>query len=356
MACLPVSHTGLVPFSAKIFLVFIASPSDLQQERAVATQAIESWNRSHARAEQTAFVPVRWEWAVAAQGSDGQSQINTQQVESADVVLAMFKDKLGKPTKKHPSGTAEEIAVGLSLNKVVSVLRFSVEGDDSISRDQAEEISRLNEYLSNVFDDGLVQKFGTDEELHRRIEDLLWKVVRDNRTAPLVVAPNETLDAVRDTAHSPSAVDWIRLPENDNWSPAGEGRVAFDYRSYNGAYYFGFADNMFLTQWSEASDGSIWAYGEADSSIEGVAVIQGFLETLGNQAKAMDADSLNHVRLDFTSTRQRAREGDLLIFKKSSNLVLLVLVEKVRAVRPVDVVCNYRIAQWDSLPEISRLR
>ena len=143
------THTREVSFTANIFEVFIASPGDLAAERAAVTSAIEIWNRKHAAAEHAAFVPVRWEWAVALQGAGGQDQINEQQVRSSDVVLALFKDRLGLATEHYPSGTAEEIALGVELGKTVSILLASHE--DVIPREQAAEVARLDEYMRDMY-------------------------------------------------------------------------------------------------------------------------------------------------------------------------------------------------------------
>ena len=139
---------------------------------------------------------------------------------------------------------------------------------------------------------GLVQGFTSKEQLEERVHDLLWKVIRANQAADPVHAPNETLEVVKSLAGGPS-VEWKALPDGDNWAFENAGQVSFDYRSYNGTYYFGFGDSLFLTQWTESGDGSIWAYGEADDSIESVAVVQSFLEK--GSARQEDVGALSHV-------------------------------------------------------------
>jgi len=48
-------------FPAQVFRVFIASPSDLPEERDAATDVINDWNAQHAAAEGVVLLPVRWE-------------------------------------------------------------------------------------------------------------------------------------------------------------------------------------------------------------------------------------------------------------------------------------------------------
>ena len=48
-------------FTATTYRVLIASPSDLREERDVATMAINDWNAQHAAAEGVVLLPVKWE-------------------------------------------------------------------------------------------------------------------------------------------------------------------------------------------------------------------------------------------------------------------------------------------------------
>ena len=45
-------------FKAEVYRVLIASPSDLDEERQIATQAINDWNSQHALAESVVLLPV----------------------------------------------------------------------------------------------------------------------------------------------------------------------------------------------------------------------------------------------------------------------------------------------------------
>jgi hypothetical protein len=48
-------------FSATTYLVLIASPSDMPEERQIATEVINEWNGLHAANEGVVLLPVRWE-------------------------------------------------------------------------------------------------------------------------------------------------------------------------------------------------------------------------------------------------------------------------------------------------------
>lgn len=168
-------------FQATLLPVFVASPGDLPEERSAVVDQINRWNRDHAVQERVAFVPVAWEWAVAAQGGGGQHQINEQQVRGADVVIALFKARLGAATAHHPSGTAEEISIGIEQGAHVGVL---------ISRQPAppgvytgEEYERLQAYIRTLQQWGLTQDFTTHTELRDSVNRILWRAASTHRHA-----------------------------------------------------------------------------------------------------------------------------------------------------------------------------
>lgn len=99
-----------VGFEARVLIVLIASPGDTFDARNAVEQAILSWNRDRSFSERVVLLPVRWESdAVPQMGSDGQSIINRQLVDRADVLVALFHSRVGAPTARAESGTAEEI-------------------------------------------------------------------------------------------------------------------------------------------------------------------------------------------------------------------------------------------------------
>src|SRR5580693_2331673 len=99
-----------MPFRADTYRVMIASPSDLTEERIVATDAVNDWNAQHAAAEGVVLLPVRWEThATPTSGVRPQEAINSQLTDASDILVGMFWTKLGTSTGVAESGTVEEI-------------------------------------------------------------------------------------------------------------------------------------------------------------------------------------------------------------------------------------------------------
>lgn len=99
-----------MPFNARVFQVFLASPSDTQTEREVLRNVIGRWNDLHAADLGVVLLPVGWEThAVPQLGEPPQALINRQVLERCDLLIGVFWTRLGTPTETAPSGTVEEI-------------------------------------------------------------------------------------------------------------------------------------------------------------------------------------------------------------------------------------------------------
>jgi hypothetical protein len=86
-------------FRANIYQVLIASPSDLEEERQIATDAINEWNSLHSATASTVLLPVKWEThATPETGVRPQAAINRQLISTSDLLIGMFWTKLGTNT------------------------------------------------------------------------------------------------------------------------------------------------------------------------------------------------------------------------------------------------------------------
>lgn len=88
----------------------IASPSDVQEERAIISQLIYEWNHTESFHKQIVVLPISWTTHSAPElGAAPQDQINERLVDRCDVLVGIFWTKLGSPTSKEISGSVEEI-------------------------------------------------------------------------------------------------------------------------------------------------------------------------------------------------------------------------------------------------------
>lgn len=111
-------------YTARVFNVMIASPGDVQEERAAAFEIILKWNDPNSIKEQTVLLPIGWEHGSApiTQKTGGvilepQEVINIQVLERSDLLVAIFWTRLGTRTKNATSGTVEEIERHIASGK-----------------------------------------------------------------------------------------------------------------------------------------------------------------------------------------------------------------------------------------------
>jgi hypothetical protein len=92
----------------KLLRVFIASPSDVGEERDLVSLIVEELRRNVAKLVSVELETVRWEThAWPAVGSDAQDVIN-RQIGEYDVFVGIMWKRFGTPTKRALAGTAEE--------------------------------------------------------------------------------------------------------------------------------------------------------------------------------------------------------------------------------------------------------
>ncbi|MGZ2224310.1 DUF4062 domain-containing protein [Glutamicibacter nicotianae] len=147
-------------FTATVVQVFIASPSDTTPSRDAIERALSRWNASRAESDGLVILPRRYETsAVPQMGNDGQQVINKQLVDSADIVIAVFANKLGSATPRSVSGTVEEIKEAHAAGKKVHVY-FS---EAPVPREYMDQVAELEKYKAEF--QGLYGTYIDDSDL-----------------------------------------------------------------------------------------------------------------------------------------------------------------------------------------------
>lgn len=175
-----------MPFTAEIYRVLIASPSDLAEERVCAVAAITDWNAQHSLSEGVVLLPVLWEThAVPATGVRPQEAINRSLVAVSDILLGLFWTKLGTSTGVAESGTVEEIDQFVTAGKP-ALLYFSGRPVDPGSIN-LEQHRRLRAFQEDTYRKALVGSFSSLDHLREVLtRDLLRQVrsMRPRKAAP----------------------------------------------------------------------------------------------------------------------------------------------------------------------------
>jgi hypothetical protein len=168
---------GNVPLRADVYRIFIASPSDVVEERLVAESVIQRWNANHAR-KGTVLLPVKWETHVRpAIGDRPQEIVNKQALRDCNVLVGIFWTKLGTPTGKAESGTVEEITEFAEAGKPV-LLYFS-EAPISLGDADFNEYQRVRKFKDEFQRNGIYGSYKSLYEFEQKLYDDLNRTIDD---------------------------------------------------------------------------------------------------------------------------------------------------------------------------------
>lgn len=183
-----------MPFSATVYNVLIASPSDVPNERLAIAQALHDWNSLNAQNEGMMLQPVMWETHSApAMGDRPQGLINNQVVRGCDMLIGAFWTRLGSPTGVEESGTVEEIKWFLSNKKPV-MLYFSKTQIDPDNID-VNQFKKLKDFKASIRDKGIQDDYRGCDELQQKLSRHLTIVMREMNVGPII--DKRAVEAVR---------------------------------------------------------------------------------------------------------------------------------------------------------------
>lgn len=100
-------------FKAIVLRLFTASPpGDTMEERNQIEQIVREWNDLNSEREKVMVLPIRWEKSISPEyslGEDVQQVINKKLLINSDIIIMLFKSKLGSATSRADSGTLEKL-------------------------------------------------------------------------------------------------------------------------------------------------------------------------------------------------------------------------------------------------------
>lgn len=174
-------------YSAQVFRILIASPSDVADEREIAVKIIQEWNDLNSAERQLVLLPLRWETHSAPEyGKRPQEVINRQLVDQCDLLVGAFWTRIGSPTGVADSGTLEEIERVANDGKPV-MLYFSRANKNPDDID-LEQLVKLREFKKKTFPNALVEGYSGPVEFR----DKLARQLEIQLRALLVEAGNVT--------------------------------------------------------------------------------------------------------------------------------------------------------------------
>lgn len=195
-------------YTATVYKVFIASPGDLNEERAIAREVILDWNNVHAESRQIILLPIGWEYnAFPLMGDRPQAILNQQLLDSADILVGIFWTRVGTPTGKAASGTVEEIEQHIDAEKD-TLLYFSRRPIEPglVDPDQFAAVQQLKKaYQTN----GLTHDFFSADQFRQDFQKHLAMLLNQERYSPSVTSSVYSLRTEQEQELSPDAKELL---------------------------------------------------------------------------------------------------------------------------------------------------
>lgn len=164
-----------MPFTATVYRILIGGPSDAENERKIAADAVYGWNHDHSAENHIILLPIMWEIDSRPQyGDHPQSLLNRQMVHNCDAMIAIFRSRLGTPTEKYLSGTIEELETLNSVGKEVMVYLYQ----GPIAQDIAtsNEYSGYRDFALSLQSTSLYSGFSDDSDFKNKLSSHISKL------------------------------------------------------------------------------------------------------------------------------------------------------------------------------------
>ena len=144
-----------MPRNTAVFQVFVASPSDVADERRLLEGVIRQLNQVWSKSLGITFELLKWETDVHPSFStDPQAAINEQIGLEYDVFIGIFWGRFGTPTPRAASGTMEEFERAYSRftsNKTSpEIMIYFKDAGISPSKTDTEQLQKVNDFRESL--------------------------------------------------------------------------------------------------------------------------------------------------------------------------------------------------------------
>jgi len=149
-----------MPKTITCIRIFIASPSDLDEERKVIMEVIKELNITLPQQYGILIEPISWEtYSFPGAGKDPQDVINSQLPNDYDILLCMFWSRIGTTTKRSKSGTIEEFEIAykrwLDNNKAVRLMVYFKNSPIAPDKIDSQQFAKLQKFRKSLGDRGI---------------------------------------------------------------------------------------------------------------------------------------------------------------------------------------------------------
>jgi hypothetical protein len=205
-----------------ILQVFVASPSDVAEERAALEDVVRELNATWSRTLRCRLELVRWEThAVPGIGEGPQDVVNRTVPQDYDIFIGMLWAHFGTPTDRAESGTEEEFGAAFAkytnAPNSVDIMFYFKDEPIAPSRLDPEQLRKIHAFRTRLAGLGLLGSFNTVEDFQNLVRVHLSRLAQKWATAGS--------ESPRPQAAQPP-VPALPLPEGVELKDEEEGRCA----------------------------------------------------------------------------------------------------------------------------------
>ncbi|MDX6499419.1 MAG: hypothetical protein QOG23_2679 [Blastocatellia bacterium] len=161
----------------ELLKVFLASPSDVEQERQMVKEVLDAVNRTMGHEKNIHFEIIGWDSdSYPAYGKDAQAIINEQiaDMKQFDLFVGMMWNSFGSPTPRSGSGTEEEFRRAVdslkSSGRPEIMFYFNQQSSNFESAGAAEQKLKVLTFKEEIQKDGLTFDYDGPEDFRSRFQ------------------------------------------------------------------------------------------------------------------------------------------------------------------------------------------
>lgn len=178
--------TNLLAKTPTFLKVFVASPSDVAEERRILQDVINEFNLTWGDTHNVRLELVKWETHTRPGfGEDAQDVINKQIGDDYDIFLGIMWGRFGSSTNRVESGTEEEFERAYSRLKTspgsVQIMFYFKDAGIPPSKMEPAQLAKVQEFKAKIAVEygGLYHPFESAEEFRTKSRIHLSKLIQD---------------------------------------------------------------------------------------------------------------------------------------------------------------------------------
>lgn len=198
-----------MPRNETIITIFLASPSDVQEERKSLEYIVSELNKTWSKTLNTRFELLKWETDVYPNfGAYSQDVINKQINDEYDIFIGLFWSRIGSPTPNAESGTIEEFNRAFKKytndNSSVDILMYFKDEPISPSKIDYEQMSKIKKLKDKLGElGGLYWQFNNADEFESLLRSHLSKVAQKwSKSTDSITSHKSNVSSITTTVQS----------------------------------------------------------------------------------------------------------------------------------------------------------